>query len=180
MRKPDLSRRTVLATIAVVVGLAAIGGAAFGGSGSSSGSGSSRASEPNQGNNHGIEPVAPIDPNEKDAGKPDKEKPMNPSDPFATSFGVKGKHKVTVRVTANGRANIALYYRDRKKPKVIAPGFEETRTITSRYPVAAVSLQLPGKGPGVATIATCTILVDGIEVSRESTRKPWAVDGCIG
>ncbi len=174
MRKSYLSRRTVMAMIATVVGLVAIAVAALGGSSSSGGS------EPGQDNNTVIEPVAPIDPSDKEAGKPAKETPMDPSDPFAISYGAKGKHKVTVRVTANGYANIALYYRDRKKPKVLAPGFEETRTIKSRYPVAAVSLQLPGTKPGVATVATCTIVVDGIEVSRESTRKPWVIQACIG
>lgn len=174
MRKSYLSRRTVLAMISTVVGLVAIGVAAFGGSGSSGGSG------PGQSNTRAIEPVAPINPDDKDAGKPDKESPTDFADPFATSFGAKARHKVTVRVAANGAANIALHYRDRKKPRTLAPGFEETRTITARYPLAAVSLQLPGSRPGVATVATCTIVIDGVVVSRESTRKPWVVGGCIG
>jgi hypothetical protein len=174
MRKSHLSRRTVLAMIATILGLVAISVAAFGGSGSSSGSG------PSQSKNRAIEPVAPIDPDDKDAGRPGKKSSMDPSDPFATSFGAKAKHKVTVRVAANGAANIAVYYRDRKKPKVLSPGSEETRTITARYPLAAVSLQLPGDAPGVATIATCTIVIDDVEVSRVSTRRPWVVKGCIG
>ena len=174
MRTSHLSRRTVLAMIATVLGLVAISVAAFGGSGSSSGSG------PGQSNTRAIEPVAPIDPDDKDAGKPDKKSSVDLTDPFATSFGAKAKHKVTVRVTANGAANIAVYYRDRKKPKVLSPGSEETRTITARYPLAAVSLQLPGDAPGVATIATCTIVIDDVVVSQESTRKKWAVGGCIG
>ena len=175
MQPPDLSRRTVIAVGAIVAGVVVIAVALLGGSGSSENP--AAASGPGK----SIEPVEPLDPDDKDAGKPKKNDVDDLTDPFASNFGTRAKHKVTVRATGNGSVNIGVHYRDRKKPKAVyANGFQETRTITTRYPLAAITIQIPGTAPGAATIATCTIVIDNVEVSRKTTRKPWAVEGCIG
>lgn len=171
MRMSIRSTAAVLGVIAIIVGLSLIGVTLVYGSGASNGGSGS-------GGNRSIEPVEAIDPADKDDAQL-RDDEIDFTDPFATSFGAKAKHQVTIRVAANGVANIAVYYRDRKKPKVLAPGSVDTRTITARYPLAAVTIQLPGDKPHVATVATCTIEIDGVVASRKSTRKPWVVRGCI-
>ena len=175
MQPPDLSRRTIIAVVAIVAGVVVIAMTLLGGSGSSKET--TTASSPGR----AIEPVKPLDPDDKEAGKPKKDDVDDLTDPFARSFGASGRRQVTVSVSGNGYVYIGVHYRDRKKPRAVAaPAFTETRNVKGKFPLAAVSIQIPGNGQGVASRATCTIVIDGIEVSRESTSKPWAFKACIG
>jgi hypothetical protein len=175
MRMPDLPRRTTLATVAIVIGLVVIGVAAFGGSGSSSKSGSGSDTK------GAVKPVAPIDPDDQDAERPKEEEPVDLTDPFASGYGAKGRHRVKIRVSGNGYVNIAVSWRDRQDPKELAArSHSETRTVKGKYPLAFVAMQLPGNLPGGASSATCTIEIDGVQVAKVTTRKKGALKACIG
>jgi hypothetical protein len=175
LRMRGLSRRTVIALVVMIAGVAVIAVALLGGSGSSDGAakGQSRSSA--------IEPVEPIDPDDKDARDRREEETIDLADPFASSYGASGRRKVTVRVSGDGYVNVAVHYRDRKKPQQMAVSTHSaTRTFTSRFPMAAIAIQIPGNLPGGASRATCTIVIDGIEVDTKSTKKPGAITACIG
>jgi hypothetical protein len=179
MQPPDLSRRTIIAVVAIVAGVLVIVMALLGASGSSDET--ATASSPGD----AIKPVEPLNPDDKDAGKSKKggsTDRFDPSafDPFAGSFGASGRRKVTVSVSGNGYVSIAVYYRDRKKPRVLhAPTFTETRKITGRFPLAAVVIQIPSfLGESAASRATCRIVIDGVEVSQESASGRWDIETC--
>ncbi|MGI9085522.1 MAG: hypothetical protein ACR2FE_09565 [Aeromicrobium sp.] len=133
-----------------------------------------------------IDPLAPIDPDDKGSGelgklKDGREKTVDLSDPFATGFGTSGRRKVTVRVSADGVANVGVSYRDGKRTqRAVIRTYTATRTVKGRFPMAALAIQLPGNLPGSANRATCTIVVDGVEVARKSTTEPGAVTVCVG
>jgi hypothetical protein len=175
LRMRGLSRRTVIALVVMTVGVAVIAVALLGGSGGSNGA------KKGQSGRSAIEPVKPIDPNDKDAKIPrDDDKAIDLDDPFATSFGASGRRKVTVRVSADGYVGVWVYYRDRKKPQQMAVRTHSaTRTVKGRFPMAAVAMQIPGNLPGRASRATCTIIIDGVEVATVSTSKPWAIRACL-
>ena len=175
MQPPDLSSRTFIALVAIVAGVVVIAMALPGGSGSSKETATASST------GKAIEPVKPLDPDDKDAGKPKKDDVDDLTDPFARSFGASGRRQVTISVSGNGYVNIGVYYRDRKKPRLLAaPTFTETRKVKGRFPLAAVVLQIQGNLQGAASRATCTIVVDGTEVSQETTTKPWALKICTG
>ncbi|MGH3474520.1 MAG: hypothetical protein ACRDOT_06355 [Aeromicrobium sp.] len=155
-----------------------------------SSSGSPTSDNPRQSGNRSkaIEPVAPIDPEDIDQVPAAKDKPVDPADPFAISFGKSARRDVTVRVTSNGLVNMSESYRNEKKPskRVVNGSYTETRTFKSRYPMASVILQIPGSPktsvrlPGTASRATCTITIDGVEVAKQTTTKPGGLVFCIG
>jgi hypothetical protein len=175
MRMPNLSRRTALATLAIVVGLVVIGVAAFGGSGSSSKGGSASDTK------GAVKAVPPIDPDDQDAEQPKKAEAVDLTDPFASGYGAKGRHRVKIRVTGNGYVNIAVSWRDRQDRKEFAArAHSETRTVRGKFPLAFVAIQLPGNLPGGASSATCTIEIDGVQVAKETSRKKGALKACIG
>ena len=176
MKTPDLSRRTIMAFVAVVAGVVVIATAFMSESGPSEAS--SRAPSPGK----AIKPVEPLDPDDRTADNPRKEDLDDSTDPFAASFGSRDRRKLTISVSGNGYVSFKLYYRDRKKPRtVVSSNFTETRNIEGRFPLAAVVMQvLPSNVPGWATRATCTITIDGTEVSQESTNEPWALKACQG
>ena len=177
MQPPDLSRRTLVAVVAIVVGVVVVAMAFLGASGSSD---ETTASSPGK----AIKPIEPLDPDDKDAGKYKKnvDDRFDPSafDPFAGSFGASGRRKVTVSVSGNGYVSIAVYYRDRKKPRVMhASTFRETRKVKGRFPLAAVVIQIPSYlHTSAAGRATCRIVIDGIEVSQESASGRWDLETC--
>lgn len=177
LRLSRLSRRTVIALVAILTGIAIIAGALFGGSGSSDPS-------PTQDRPSGaIEPLEPIDPDDPGAVGPKGEPtPLNLNDPFfPTAFGASNRREVTVRVSGNGYVNVGLYYRDRKKPRLmVVRAHSATRTFKGRFPMAAIAIQLPGNLPGSASRATCTIVIDGVEVDTETTTKPAELRYCTG
>jgi hypothetical protein len=183
LRMPDLSGRTLMAIVAVMTGVVAMLVALL------SSSSSPTSDNPRQSSNRSkaIEPVAPIDP--EDVEPPAKtDKPVNPTDPFAISFGKSARRDVTVRVTSNGLVNMSESYRNKKKPsqRVVNGSYSATRTFKSRYPMASVVLQIPGSPktsvrlPGTASRATCTITIDGVQVAKQTTTKPGGLVFCIG
>ena len=183
LRMPDFTRRTLMATVVVMVGIVAILVAAL------SSSSSPNANSPGQRSNQGaVEPVPPINPEDLDPQPAATESPVNPTDPFAVSFGKSARRDVTVKVNANGAVNMSLSYRDKKKPtkRVVNGAFSETRTFKSRYPMASLVLQIPGSPktsvrlPGTATRATCVISIDGVQVAKQTTTKPGGLVFCIG
>ena len=183
LRMPDFTRRTLMATVVVLVGIVAILVAAL------SSSSSPNADNPRQRNNPtAVEPVPPINPEDVDPEPAASGKPVNPNDPFAVSFGRSSRRDVTVRVTANGMVNMSVSYRNKKKPsqRVVNGSYSDTRTFKSRYPMASVVLQIPGSPksdvrlPGTATRATCTITIDGVQVTKQTTTKPGGLTFCVG
>ena len=176
MKMPAMSRRSALAVTAMVVGLAVIALALVGGSGSSGGGAASSKDK-------AIEPVAPIDPEDKvarDLGDDDDEV-IDPMDPFAKSFGVKVKHKVTVRVSANGTVFVKTRYRGGKSSqRAVTGSYSATSTIKGASPIASVAIQLPPNLPGAASSARCRIVVDGIEVADKTTTESGSVTVCVG
>jgi hypothetical protein len=184
LRMPDFTRRTLMATVVVLAGVVAILVALL------SSSSSPNADNPRQSSNRGsaVEPVPPINPEDVDPEPAATASPVNPTDPFAVSFGKSARRDVRVQVNANGAVNMSLSYRDKKKPirRVVNGSFSETRTFKSRYPMASLVLQIPGSPktsirlPGTATRATCRITIDGIEVAKQTTTKPGGLVFCIG
>lgn len=175
LRMRGLSRRTVIALVVMSAGVAVTAVALMGGSGSSDGA------DKTPDRSSAIEPVEPIDPNDKDAGEPDgDDKEIDFGDPFATSFGASGRRKVTVRVSGDGYVYVWVYYRDRKKPQsMVVTAHSATRTLKGRFPMAAIAIQIPRNVPGGASRATCTIVIDGLEVASLSASKPGASKTCI-
>lgn len=173
-----------MATVVVMAGVVAILVALL------SSSSSPNADNPRQSSNrdNAVEPVPPINPEDVDPAPAATDKPVNPTDPFAISFGKSARRTVIVRVNANGLVNMSESYRDRKKPKqrVVNGSYSATRTFKSRYPVASVVLQIPGSPktdirlPGTASRATCTITIDGVQVAKQTTTKPGGLTFCIG
>ena len=177
LRMGRLSRRTVIPLVVIITGIAVVAVALFGGSGSP---GTSPTAESSGG---AIKPVAPIDPDDQDATDPrEGPTPNNLDDPFfPTAFGASDRRKVTVRVAGDGYVNVGLYYRDRKKPQLmVVSAHSATRTFKGRFPMAAIAIQLPGNLPGSASRATCTIVIDGVEVDTETTKKPGELVYCTG
>jgi len=179
-RKSGLSKPTLVALVIVVAGALAITVALLSGS-----------SSPNSGNpgqnraGRAVEPVDPINPNDTDAQQPtaDLPKALDVTDPFAASFGESSRRKVTVRVTGNGAVNVGIYFRDKKQDsqRVVNGSFSQTRTFKGRFPMATIAIQVYGEQlPGSATTATCTIVIDGVEVAKQSTKQAGALSYCIG
>jgi len=144
----------------------------------------SGSSAPNNGTpgqtreNRAIEPVAPIDPNDANAGSSNSTDPLDDQDdPFAASFGKKAKHRVVVRVTANGPGGVLVRHNDGREVKKLFRGtYSSTRTFKSRFPTVGVVAQIiPPSSAG-----TCTVIVDGERVSRTTTNKAWGTMTCGG
>ncbi len=142
----------------------------------------SGSSAPNNGNpgqnreNRAIEPVAPIDPNDENPGTSNSTDPLEGrGDPFAASFGEKTKHKVVVRVTANGPGGVLVRYNDGKDVrKVFSGSYSSTRTFKSRFPTVGVVVQVIPP----ASTGTCTVIVDGQKPSKDRTNKRWGIMTC--
>ena len=176
LRMPDLSGRTVMAMVVVMVGIVAMLVALL------SSSSSPTSDNPRQSSNRSaVEPVAPIDPEDVEQRPATKEKKVDPTDPFAISFGKSARRDVTVRVNSNGLVYMSESYRNDKKgsQRVVNGSYSATHTFKSRYPMASVVLQIPGS-PGTASRATCTITIDGVEVVKQTTTKPGDLTLCIG
>lgn len=177
LRMNRLSRRTVIPLVVIITGIAVVVVALFGGSGSPDTKSTEKSSD------SAIKPVEPIDPNDPDATGPrEGPTPTNMDDPFfPTAFGASNRRTVTVQVSGDGYVNVGLYYRDRKKPQLmVVQSHSATRTFKGRFPMAAIAIQLPGNLPGSASRATCTIVIDGVEVDTETTTKPGELRYCTG
>jgi hypothetical protein len=154
-----------------------------------SSSSSPNSDNPRQSSNQSaVKPVPPINPEDVEQRPATEDKPVNPADPFAISFGKSTRRDVTVKVTANGTVNMSLSYRDKRKPteRVVNGAFSQTRTFKSKYPMASLFLQIPGSPkitarlPGTATRATCTITIDGVQIAQQTTSRPGRLTFCIG
>ena len=172
MPMPDLSRRSTIALVAVVAGVVAITVALLSGSGSSD-----RATNPAPGSSAGIDPVAPLDESQADANPKKRDPLLDVTDPFSGGFGITSKHKVVVRLSAGGGAQAGIRYRDeREEQRTFTSGYTATRTIKSQFPIVMVGIQnFPG-----SSSATCTIEIDGVKVSSNSTKEPYGVVICSG
>lgn len=175
LRVPELSRRQAIALVVAVAGLVAIGLALFAGSGSD-------GATPESNNNQAIDPVEPIDPDDADADDPkdlkDAINPLSPlADPFATSYGGNFPHKVTVRVSADSALRYGVRFRDGyETDKIVQGGATITRTITGGFPLAQVGMRTaPNSRRG-----SCSISIDGVEVSGHTTNKSLGVVVCTG
>ena len=177
LRLSRLSRRTLIPLVVIIAGIAVIAVALFSGSGSPG----TRSTDESSGG--AIKPVEPIDPDDRDATGPrDEPTPLRMDDPFfPTAFGARERRTVTVQVSGNGYVNVGLYYRDRKKPQLmVVRGHSATRTFKSRFPMAAIAIQLPGNLPGGASRGACKIVIDGVDVDTETTTKPGELVYCTG
>jgi hypothetical protein len=171
MRLPDLSRRTIFAVVAVIAGVVAITLALLSDTESNGAAGPDRTQN--------INPVAPLDPDDADAKNAKKTDPLKDlGDPFATGFGGKVRHKVTVRFTANGPATAGIQYRDRKtqQKKTFTGSYSVSRTFKSRFPTVQAAMQIYPP----ATTGTCTVIIDGAQVSSRTTNKRFGVVVCGG
>lgn len=172
LRKP--SRRTLMASVIVMAGVLAMLVALL------SGSSAPNSENPGQNReNRAIEPVAPLDPNDENPGTSNSTDTLDPrGDPFAASFGEEAKHKVVVRVTANGPGGVLVRYNDGKKEvkTTFSRTYSLTRTFTSRFPTVGVVAQIVPP----ASTGTCTVIVDGERVARDTTNKPWGYMICGG
>jgi hypothetical protein len=170
MHVPDLSRRQIVAWVAVVAGIVAVILALLGGS-SSDGGGVDRTQN--------VNPVAPLDPDDADAKEAKKDDPLDDlGDPFANSFGAKVRHKVTVRFTANGPATAGVRYRDGKsaQKRTFTGSYTVTRTFKSRFPTVQAAMQIYPP----ASSGSCTVTIDGSQVSSYATNKRFGVVVCGG
>lgn len=171
MHVPDLSRRTV-ALVAVIVGVVAITVALLSGTGSD---GVRRATDRAQ----SIDPIAPLDPNDADAKTPKRKDPLkNLDDPFAAGFGVNAMHEVTVRVTANGPGGVGIRYRDHRKwaKRAFTGSYSTVRTLRSRFPTVQVAVQIYPP----STTGSCSVSIDGEQISAYTTNKRFGVVVCGG
>ena len=175
LRVPELSRRSAWALVVVVAGLVAIGLALFGGSGSD-------GATPDSSRPEAINPVEPIDPDDADAKEPkdlrDVVNPLSPlADPFATSYGGNFKHKVTVRVSADSALRYGVRFRDGyETDKIVQGGATITRTVKGGFPLAQVGMRTAPN----STRGSCSISIDGVEVSSHTTNKSLGVVVCTG
>ncbi len=177
LRMRDVNGWTLLAAVLVTTGIVIIVVSLL--SSSSSPNSDNPAQRSNQ---SAVEPVPPINPEDVDPQPAATDKPVNPTDPFAISFGKSARREVTLRVRGNGSVNVAVSYRDDKQSskRVINRAYSTTRVFKGRYPMGMVAIQIPGNLPGSASRASCTIEIDGVEVSKRSTTEAGALVYCIG
>ena len=173
MHVPELSRRTTIALVAMIAGVVAITLALLSGT-NSDGAGPDRT--------RSIDPVEPLDPSDADAQDLKDDKKTDPladlDDPFALGFGGNFKHKVVVRVTANGPGRVGVRYRDRPEwsKKTFTGSYSTSRTTKSRFPIVQAALQIYPP----ASTGTCTVIIDGTQVSSYTTNKRFGVVVCGG
>lgn len=173
-RKSGLTKPALVALVVVVAGALAMTVALLSGSSSPTNGNPAKSSEKRV-----IEPVDPINPNDTDAGNPNKKiDPLdNKDDPFAASFGEKTRHKVVVRVTADGPAGISVRYNDGKSArKNFIGSYSSTRTFKSRFPTVGVVMQIFPP----STTGSCSVTVDGERLSSKTTNEQWGVVACGG
>ncbi len=178
LRVPDLSRRQMIAVGAAVAGIVVILLALFAGSETDG----PDESDGSNGQAKSINPVEPINPDDPDARTPeDLKEGANPltrlADPFATSYGGNFRHKVTVRVSADSALRYAIRFRDGyEADKIVAGGATITRTVRGGFPLVQVGMRTaPNSKRG-----SCSVTIDGVQVSGNSTNKSLGVVVCTG
>jgi hypothetical protein len=178
LRMRHMSGRTLMATVVVLVGIAAVLVALL------SSVGPLNRDEPRpRSTSTVIEPVAPIDPDDdiQELRKPKDQETVDPNGPFAESFGKSVRRNVTIQVSGDGSMGVSVTYRDGKESdeRVVTGEFTTSRTFKGRYPMAAVTVQLPENAPGGATRGTCAIAINGVEVTKQTTTRPDAPTICV-
>jgi hypothetical protein len=175
-----LNARNGAALLAIVVGLVVVVFAALGSKGSLPGTLKPAPPIP-----VATGPIAPIDPNagvsknvgkKTDGDKALRSMPGFSKDPFATEYGERGKHEVTVTITTNGGSAYLLTWRGGKSERGSAKGLTRTRTIYGGLPV----VQVIGQAISPASRITCTITVDGVKKVTQTTTGTWSVVTCLG
>jgi hypothetical protein len=144
--------RTVAASIVVILGLAFVSVAAF----SSDIVNATLPQAPTSASEGGE--VKPFDPN-ADNG-PARKIDMDGPDIFATEFGSRGKHTVTVTVSGGGYYQVIWRT---GKPDAGPGQYNRTRTLKGGFPLVRVGIH--GAGPFV----TCTITIDGVKRDTQTT-----------
>ena len=180
LRTMRLNARTVAALLAIVVGLALVVFGALGSKGSLPGTLKAAPEIPVV-----TAAIPPIDPDtgvQTNSGKKtegDKaleDQARAKTDFFATEYGDRGKHEVTVTVNAGSRSSFLIHWRDGKSEKGAAASLTRTRTITGGFPVAYVL----GQAVPPATRVTCTITIDGVQKVTQTTTGGWSIVSCLG
>lgn len=178
---PDLRmsyplRRNLLALVVVLAGIVAIAGALLGTYNSSKSDDPQSTSK-----NTSIEPVAPIESEDVPEIPETKPNTVDETGPFADSYGKSSRRKVEIQVTGNGAVNIAVTYRDGKKPdyRVVNGNYTVARTFKGKYPMAAVAAEIPKNAQNAASRATCSITIDGVEVTKQTTTRANTAAFCV-
>lgn len=155
-----LIARRVAAVVAIVLGLAFVSLAAFGTDSSPIG----RPSVPDDEPQAGI--IPPLNPR---AGNTDIRRQQYQPNIFASEFGKRGKHVVTVSV--RGSAYYLIAWRDKTVEGARGP-VSKTRTITGGFPLVRVGIDAKGGA------STCSITIDGKEKDTQSTSEEFPVVFC--
>jgi hypothetical protein len=155
-----LIARRVAAVIAIVLGLAFVSIAAFGTDSTPLGREPVPDDEPQAG------AIPPLDPR---AGNTDIRRTQVAPDIFASEFGKRGKHVVTV--TIRGGAYYLIAWRDKQIVGSRGP-LNVTKTVNGGFPLVRVGIDAKG-GP-----STCTITIDGKEKDTQSTSEEFPVVFC--
>jgi hypothetical protein len=121
------------------------------------------------------------DPNASDFTSSDD--PLNPvtvgsSDPFAGAFGDNKLHTVTLRATSDGAMSTGYRFRHHKGDgsQVVSKSLTITRQVRGSLPVGQIGVQVLSN----ATWATCSVTIDGTEVSSHRANGPGHVVVCTG
>jgi hypothetical protein len=155
--------RTVAAGIVVILGLALVSVAAF-----SSNIVTATLPEAPTDASQG-DAVAPLDPN-ADNG-PIRNNTLDVPDVFATEFGKRGKHRVTI--TLSGPAFYQVQWRG-EKTETGAGAYNRTRTVEGGFPLALIIVN------GAGRAVSCSITIDGVEKDSQSTDAKTPVVFCEG
>jgi len=155
--------RTVAASIVVILGLALVSVASF----SSNIVTATLPEAPTDVSEGGA--VAPLDPN-ADNG-PVRKITLDAPELFATEFGKRGKHEVTV--TMGGQGFYQVHWRDGKVEDG-AGRYNRTRTIKGGFPLALIAVN------GAGRAVSCSVTIDGIEKDTQTTSAKTPVVFCEG
>jgi len=175
-----MNARTGAALLAIVVGLALMVFGALGSKGSLPGTLKPPPPVPVV-----TGALAPIDPTkgigkstgEKTEGEKELENlPAAKDDVFASEYGDRGKHEVTVTISANGRSAYLISWRGGKSEKGITASLSRTRTIVGGSP----TVQVLGQAAAPASRITCSITVDGVKKVNQVASGTWSVVSCLG
>lgn len=156
--------RTVAASVVVILGLALVSVAAF-----SSNIVTATLPEAPESATEGDAAAPPLDPN-ADNG-PLREIDVDAPNVFATEFGRRGKHEVTVSM--GGQGYYQVHWRGGKIEKG-AGQYNRTRTVTGGFPLVLIAVN------GLGRTASCTITIDGVEKDQQTTSTEAPIVLCQG
>jgi len=175
-----LNARTGAALLAIVVGLALVVFGALGSKGSLPGT--LKPAPPIPVASGTIAPIQPDTGVRKNTGKKtegDKaleDQARAKADVFASEYGDRGEHKVTVTISSGSRSAYVIDWRGGKSEKGAAASLNRTRTITGGFPIVHVLAQAVPP----ASRVTCSISIDGAKKTTQSITGSWSVVSCLG